>query len=541
MKRLLTAATVLFMSAVALFADSNKVYDLEINYLLQKDGSAQVTEIWRIDAREGTEWYLVRNNLADIRIKNFSVRDERGIDYTYDSPWEIDRNLQEKAGCCGINVTDDGLELCWGLGSYGEHTYTVSYIMTNAVKSLLDYDMLHLQTVNQGLSSAPQHVKTTIAVDGLALDSGNSRLWGFGYEGSAEFMDGKAVFESSEAFVKRSSMIALMRFDKGWFESKSIRGIKFDEQYDRAVQGANFGEEEEESWLPFVLISLLVIAFFSFGAVHSVRALRKSILGVNKISEVEWSREIPFDGNLVIADYVLLALMTDRKSNSIASALILRMIYQGVLKADKDENDKIEISFNNGFDGQLDSISQGLYDMMKEAAGEDGTLQEKEFSLWSKRHTGKINRWITDIAKSAKQLIKEKYYKKGSKYTPEFQEEARKLIGLRKLLVGFAEVKIKEVPDAHIWKEYLVYASLFEIADVVAKQLSDINPQAFDEMMPFNYHTFNYLLLRNASLSKAITHTVANAGGGSAGGFGGGASFGGGGGFSGGGFGGGAR
>ncbi len=540
MKKLLIVIAVLLSGTAMLFADENKVYNLEITYLLRKDGSARVEEIWEIDAREGTEWYLVRNNLGDIKISEFSVSDERNIPYTYDEPWEIKRSMEEKAVTCGINYTDKGLELCWGLSSYGHHTYTVRYTMSNVVKSLRDYDMLHIQTISRGLSSAPQKAKTTIVAEGMTLNSDNSRIWGFGYTGSANYVDGKAVFESSEPFVGRSSMISLMRFDKGWFNSSSSMNITFDEQYSMAMQGADFEGEEEENPLLFIAIFIGSIVLVVLGTKWLVKATRKGILGID-YEDVEWSREIPFDGNIVISDSVLTLLMENRKSSSIASALILRMIYQGALKVFKDKNGKLEIAFNDEFHGSLDKISQMLYDMMKEASGEDKILQEKEFSRWSKRNNNKITKWILETGKETKRYIKENHYKVSSEYTPEFQTEARKLLGLKRFLIDFTEMKTKDTLEVQLWKEYLVFASLFEIADLVARQLEDIDPKTFEETMPFDYPTFHYLLVRNASLAKSITNTVASAGTGSAGGFGGSSSFGGGRGFSGGGFGGGAR
>lgn len=96
-----------------------------------------------------------------------------------------------------------------------------------------------------------------------------------------------------------------------------------------------------------------------------------------------------------------------------------------------------------------------------------------------------------------------------------------------------------------MWQDYLVFASLFGIADKVAKQLQDINPQAFEEQMVYDYTTMRNILYQTRNLSNSITNAqqreAASKAQQASKGFGGGASFGGGGGFSGGGFGGGSR
>lgn len=199
--RLLFLMAALCLAAPAIHA--NKVPDLDISVRLRADGAAQVREVWDVDVDEGTEWYLVRKNLGDIEISGLRVRNEEGVQFVNEGEWDTDRSLRQKAGRCGIVHTGDGVELCWGLGSYGQHTFIVEYLMSNAVKTLNDYDMLHLQLVSPGLSSPPRHVRVAIRPDeglGVQLDTANTRIWGFGFEGEAGFEDGAAVFESTESF-----------------------------------------------------------------------------------------------------------------------------------------------------------------------------------------------------------------------------------------------------------------------------------------------------------------------------------------------------
>ncbi len=533
-KFVLSIAAVLLAVSVA-EADNNRVYSLEINYLLQKDGSALVTEVWDIDVAEGTEWYLVRNNLRDMEVKDFMVHDERPGMYMVDEPWEIDRKLEEKAGRCGINETDEGLELCWGLGSYGHHTYTVMYTLTNAVQSLHDYDMFHIQTVNRKLSTVPEKVRTTVEIKDCQLDTTNTLLWGFGYEGSARLVSGKALFASSEPFVQESSMICLLRFNKGIFDSSSILEKDFGEHLDAALDNSGYIEDDLNPWgvIGGILGAILLI---SLGITALVRSSRRQVLGLN-YDEVEESREIPFEGDLFVANQIMDELMESRRGSSVAAAMIIRMIYNNILRVKKIDNGKIEISFNPEFNGGLEGPALVLFNMMKEASGDDGILQEKEFQKWSGKHEKRVVRWERAIDNSAKKFIKDKGYKLDGRYNEEFQREARKLLGLKKYLRKFSQIKSAEVDDVDRLKEYLVYAALFEIADDLIDQINAVNPAFFDESGFFDYNTWRLVTNHNTNLSRSITNTVALSGSGT----GGGSSFGGGAGFSGGGCGGGAR
>ncbi len=536
MKKLILSLAAILFASVVTNADDNKVYSLDINYMLQKDGSAVVTEIWDVDVVEGTEWYLVRNNMRDIEVKDFKVSDEKWSCYLYDETWDIDRSLEEKAGRCGINETDEGLELCWGLGSYGRHRYAVVYTLTNAVQCMNDCEMFHFQTVNSGLSTSPQKVRTIVEMPGCQMDTTNVMVWGFGYVGTARLEDGKAVFESSEPFAGESSMICLLRFNKGIFDGGSVLDKSFEEHLASALENSGYIEDETNPWLIAGIVggglSLLV-----FGIAAMIRSSRRKILGMS-YKEVEESKEIPFGGNLYVADLVMTELWDPGEGNSVAAALIVRMVYNGILTVSRLDDENIEIRFNPEFRGEgLEGPDLILYNMMRDAGGSDGVLQEEEFENWSSDHEQRVEKWEKAVEEAGRKFIEDRGHKLDGRYSSDFQREARKLVGLKKYLKRFSELKKADIDDVDKLKEYLVYAALFEIAEDVIEQLNKVNPAVFESLGAYDYWMWHRLVHHNTRLSRAITNSglqdVSEAGGS--------ASFGGGRGFSGGGVGGGAR
>ncbi|MBP5559095.1 MAG: DUF2207 domain-containing protein [Bacteroidales bacterium] len=537
---------------------ASKVPDLNILVRLGRDGSAQIREIWDVDVDEGTEWYLTRKNLGDIEISGLRVRNEEGLEYINEGDWDTDRSIRQKAGRCGIVRLRDGCEICWGLGSHGKHTFIVEYLMSNVVKSLQDYDMMHLQLVNPGLSSPPSHVRVSVRADdglGVQLDTSNTRIWGFGFVGKAGFEDGAAVFESTEHFQYMSSVIALLRFDKGIFSSGSVQDRPFQDALDRALEGADFGGNEKEdllgtifgmlSTLFFMFLFIIVPVLGFFGASRVSNAEKKRILGV-KPSQVDWCRDVPFEGDLLASDYTLTRLGEDRKNNALASALILRMIYEGYLDVHKDASGKVEISFGSKDPETLNSTARSLFKMMKEASGSDQILQDKEFSKWSNKNKKRLIQWTKNISALGLNSLENSGWSRGRRYTESGQAEARKLMGLKKFLQDFTLTGERETVEVKLWQDYLVYGSLFGIANKVAKQLQDIDPVLFEQTVVYDYTTLDSVLSMTNNMARAITnasYVKPSTSGSSAswGGFGGGTSFGGGGGFSGGGFGGGAR
>lgn len=556
------------------------IRDIDITLTLLPDGTASIHERWDVCAADGTEWYLVRGNLGDIEIGNLAVSDESGRAYVNEGSWDTQRGIAEKAGRCGIVRKRDGAEICWGIGSLGDHVFDVSYTMSRSVKSLNDYDMLHLQTVSPGLSSPPRHVRVTVRAQQHQLDTANTRAWGFGFAGRVDFRDGAVVYESTEPFVRNSSVIVLLRFDKGMFDSPSRQDRDFADALAVAMEGADFGSDSDSSvgggFARLVAVFVVAVAGMCAIAAWSRSARRRKILGM-KPSEVPWNREIPFGGDLEASAYTLAKLgeSSGGSGDTLAAALILRMIYRGELSVAKDSRERVEISFSaagagatagsgdgsgaDGSSGSADSAVVGsagsgsasdqaaeeLREMMLKASGADKVLQHNEFSRWAKRHTHEVAGWSSRALVFGRNSLRDQKYIYGSAYTPAGQSEARKLLGLKKFLQDFTLMGEKDTIEVILWQDYMVYGALFGIADKVAEQLRDINPDLFAEVMDYDYMTMHQLLFQTRLLSAAITNSkasvAAEAAQQSARGFGGGTSFGGGGGFSGGGFGGGSR
>lgn len=543
MRRFLAFIVAAMATTFAATAFEPAIRDIDILVRLTRDGSAEITERWDVCVADGTEWYLVRYNLGDIRIEDFSVSDETGLQYENTEKWDVDWSLKQKTGKCGIVHTGKGDELCWGVGSYGDHVFTVRYRMTNAVKSLEDYDMIHLQLVSPELSARPENVRVEICAEPVSLDTDNTRAWGFGFVGNCEFKDGKVVYQSEERFRSNSSVIALVRFDKGIFDSESSQHRTFEDVFAEAEEGSDY-EDDDEGMFAF-LLGLFVT--FVLGAVIigrvSRRKRRLKILGC-KDEDITWCRDVPYGGDIIESDFVLGRLGENVKGGSLASALILRMIYKGNLSVSKDVKGKVEIMFSEKAANGLDEASLGLYNMMLEASGSDKVLQNKEFSQWSGSHEKRVHDWIRLCDRQARARLAANHFGRPDTYTKAGQQQARNLVGFKKFLKDFTLIAERETPEVTLWQEYMVYGALYGIADKVASQLKDINPKFLEQVNGYDNDTLGDVILRTRMLSNAITRSDASYAASQAArrsGMGGGTSFGGGGGFSGGGAGGGSR
>lgn len=110
-------------------------------------------------------------------------------------------------------------------------------------------------------------------------------------------------------------------------------------------------------------------------------------------------------------------------------------------------------------------------------------------------------------------------------------DEREKWKGLKKYMEDFSLLNEKEVPALTLWEEFLVYATVFGIADKVIKQLKLAYPE-IENVDSMNTASYVYLMSHtnfNSSFNSAINSSISTAmssGSGGGGGFSGGGGFG---------------
>jgi hypothetical protein len=522
--------------------------DLNIQVVLSRNGDARITETRQmtIDS-EGTECYIVIGNLNGSDISDLTVSDETGLTFTNTGSWDIDRSRSWKEGKCGIVSKHNGYELCWGLGESGERTYTTSYTVTNLVKGYDDADGFNYMFVAQGVSPLPDHVKLTIEPeDTLRFTAENTGVWGFRYQGEVGFYDYRVVAESSEPFEGRSAMIVMCRFNKGMFEPVDVRTGSFETLREQAFEGSDYVDEEEWTTEDTIVVLALILGIFIVPLIALVwyiiyvwRARKK----VNK--DLLWYRDIPLGGDLQQTNDMLNAYKYfNTDYNHLLSACILKLINLGAITIEQHLNEKGKNVQNFVIHDLKDGDKQPVllkkvHQIFQKAAGSDTILEPKELKSFMRSN---YNQSITDS------FINTLHTKTSLSSYKDRLDEVRQVFGLKKYLKEFSLIDERHVQEVSLWKDYMIYATLFGIADQVIKDMKQINPEYFnmdqvasqmadDTTLPMIYSTLHSSTSR-AAMSKAEREAAREA---RASGRGGHASWGGGGGFSGGGSGGGVR
>ena len=474
--RLWAVAAVMLLGLVV---QAQETRDIDVTVRLRRDGSALVTQKWDVTVTKGTEWFIPVNGAAPRYIHDLSVV-ENGIVYESDGRrWDSDRSLKAKTYRCGIVEKRDGaIELCWGQGPYGDHVYEASFIIDNLVQAYDDYDGFNWQFLNDEWAVRPNHAAITIINEsGHKAVSSAIAGWGFGFVGDLWFEGDTLRAESTEPFRYESSMIIMMRFAKGIFEPQTSVAGPFSAVMERAFEGSDYGQKKGsgESWWS-------TLKGMSFGDLVELL-----IFGMNKVEG--WFREAPFGGDLT-GTYSLLRegdhLAGKSEFTNLVGAYFLKWIQDGVVRAEKDpKNDKrVNLVFTGNEEGIAkieNTTERKIYTAALEAAGDNRILEANEFKRWSEKHYKQVTVW-PDAAKVDGR----------SGWKGRSQEERCRAVQFRNFLKDFTLVDQREVAEVGLWKDYLVYAQLFGVADKVAGNLKKLFPAQFEEFVRQTYALPNY-------------------------------------------------
>ena len=158
---------------------ANSISNINMDVYIDINGNAYVVETLDTNVDKGTEWYHSFEKLEDKKIIDFSVTDDNGNLYTDVGNWNPKWSFDEKKYKSGINYTNDGIELCFGLSEYGHRTYTLKYTITNFITQYTDAqgtytDNGYYQSANSsGIAGTLQTVfdqlSTSIAGTGATL------------------------------------------------------------------------------------------------------------------------------------------------------------------------------------------------------------------------------------------------------------------------------------------------------------------------------------------------------------------------------------
>lgn len=563
MKKILISL-IIFITSVSL-VKANTISNIDMDIYVDIEGTATVTETWNAKVNEGTEGWHPYFNIGSSEIELLEVSMD-GKPFEIMSSWNESASLSGKAYKAGLYYPENKeVDICFGITKYGTHTYKIKYKITNFVSQVSDADIIYWTLFPYDFSANPDNVSIKIYSDFTYSDTLD--VWGYGKYGAPCYVyNGKIEMTSDGPLYSDEYLTILVKFEKGTFNTNSILDYDFNHYHEMAEEGATtYTESDNKPRSILSIIGGIITTIFNiaiWGAIFyfiakSASASKKYDFGPtgNKISkDVPMFRDIPCNKDIFRAYWVATNYNLTKKKEDFLGAVILKWVLNNNVRVEKVTKDGI---FKDKEEDNIiflekpencPEVEKTIYDYMYESS-KDGRLESKEFKKWCSNNYSKILKWFDSVLDyEVSMLVSE------GKAVPEVQgkvfkhtvykidssmmEEARQLLGLKNFLKEFSVINEREPIEVNLWKEYLMFAQIFGIADEVAKQFKKLYPEVITEMNNNGYdytniyfiHTISSTGIQSASAARQRAQSYSSGGGGFSSGGGGGGSFGGGGG-----------
>lgn len=538
---------------------------------------------------------IIINKVGILQIKDFK--------YENFTEEYINENVKlyntEGYGKYELSSLDNGTRVRMYNETYSGVTYFyIEYTVTNLIVEHNDSAEFYYNIIGQDFDDK---IGEVIAIIYLPEKDENMRLWAHGpLDGEVYSIEG-----GYGAILKINNLSRNVPVDLRMVYSKKLFPININEhkksnmdalphileiEENRAEEANKERKNARFTYYTFIVAdSLYLIGLIGVFIYIYVKYDKEYKSGFNN----EYYREFIDDYDVEVVDYIMKKYITENAF----SASILNLIYKKKISVTKindskddylftlntiegiseSENKIIELLFSKiGLNkevkmSEIKKTSKGVYNKTHNIIYDSYTSWKSGVERQAKGYNFYINNWkikillilyallgiglfaisvnigmlVLPIIVLFTSIIFILYSLLFSKRTVRGNEDYKKWRAFKKFLLDFGRFNEKELPEIILWERYLVYATVFGIADKVSKVMKvkfeqmNVNDTSFNHTL-YNMYIFNNMsrdISRsiNTSISNSIsTVAVANSknssGGGFGGGFSGGGGFGGGGG-----------
>lgn len=546
---------ILFILILTLNVNATEIIDkIDINVFIDNNGNANVKETWCLDVKKGKEESKTYTNMSDYEITDFTVFDDSGKEYTFLNEWDSSITFEDKAYKFGISKKGKNIKLYWGISEYGERTYYLEYKILNLVKQYNNAQGIYFNFLPTNTNKQISSANITIESE-QDFNAKKFKTWAFGYpSGTLKFSDdGKIIMDSRVKLDSHEYMKILVKMPKKTFDTTNIVKTKFNDVYKEAMKDPNIIEDSNAKNSVdtmtivqnaiIVVIGIIFIIVFLIVAKKITYALIKKLYSgdseTTKIlydrapqsipANVGYSKDIPCS---LYRAYWLMDKYFSTNSNNfyseLLSAIMLKWYKEGKIRVGKTKSGILNktnyaIDFRSLNSGNENQENELIY-MLKDAAGENGILEKKEFKKWCEDHCYTLMQWFDKIDKiefeklesenfvDVKVEVQQKTIAEGKltiykKYVkPEVRELAIKLQRLKKLLSEYSYIYDREPIELHMWDSYLIFAELLGVSSELENQLENISENNLKEIVSNEHKITSYCIndFSNDGINSAL-------------------------------------
>lgn len=542
----------------------NLSYDVKLN----SDGTADVTENWRISIEDTNTLFKTfevdsskYKKITDVKVSE--VKSSGNVDFRRINQYRyhVDKNYYYAL------MYNGKFEIAWGAHAEDTtKTYKISYKIVDAVKNYNDCSEFYWQFISTESEIPANYIEGIIKLPSAVQNKDDLKVWAHGpLNGNIEKISNDTVKFTIENLKANTMLEARVVTPTNVFNNnKNISGqnklnsILTQEQTWADEANAKREEIQKREKRTKMLITTVLIITNITGLILAVIVIKKMIK-YNKLlkqtpklkptQEFEYFRDIPNEAETPAgAGFLYYFKNTGLQYNmpKIISATMLDLCMKKYIEFEVIPNKKnqIKVNLKKDFADGLPEDEKIVYEtLQKIPKNETNSFTMKEFEKYTSSHSSSILKLFEKIETNAKekQEQEENYskdlitksnnwstkgvgylflsiislpimwilvipsiiatvycFKISSRYntlTQKGVDEREKWVKLKRYMEDFSMIKDKTVPELILWEKYLVYATVFGIAEKVLKQLKVVYPQIMDSnYISTNGYTYLYLM-----------------------------------------------
>lgn len=494
-------------------AANHQLEDLHVEVTIEDDGSAKIRETRNADLSEGTENYIVIENLGRSTIQEFSVTENEET-YEYVDKWDIGASREDKAFKNGLITTNNGYELSWGIGEYGKHEYIVEYTITDFIKQLEDAQVLFWRFVNDETNIPPENVTIEIKSE-KHFNEDDEKIWAFGYPGDVHFVEGTISAKSDQPLNKSDYVTLLVQFEDGLFATEDHIDQTVEQIQDQAFEGSDYGKEDtsftkDKSIFEYLsslidnafnflfIVGMIILLIYVRFSKKSSPLSKKQPKFQRKYDE-EYYRDYPYEGNFLHAHYITYSIGTTN-FQTLLTAVLLKWIKEERIRVEVTEkrgifskNKNVATIYIMNDNMKTDSREGQLFAMIKHVANSDGILTENQLAKWAERNKRKLDNWEKGIMNDSIRVLGKKDYltsehkkilfmnKKIFELTNSGKQVEKNVYKYVNYLHDYSLLNEHEAVNVKIWDDIMIWAAYLGLTTVVMEQFKSLYPQYIEE------------------------------------------------------------
>lgn len=206
--------------------------------------------------------------------------------------------------------------------------------------------------------------------------------------------------------------------------------------------------------------------------------LEKNLL-IRKKENINYTRELPNWVNLESAYSSLYYNSNIKKKDlkkGIIGAFLLKWYYNDNIIITNSSNSVFNIDLKDG-SFEKTKHEQELYDMLKQAAGSNNTLDSNELKTWSKKNINAMELWYSRLLFNS--------------FESDLKQEAEILLGLKNFLLDYSLIDERSHIEVKVWESYLIYAQLLGITDKVNGEFKKLYPDDTGKLLQLDIRKRN--------------------------------------------------